>query len=266
MKLLTLNVALFETNNSRLIEFLKKENPDIGCFQEVTRGLDKNVDKEYISKDIIDKGTVSLKHSFFGPTNVFGKFNMENFHGQDDFHFDPKGFLEMGNYLKSKFEIKRARNIFLEGEFTYDTSREKWPNEQQRAILVADLALDGRQPLRIVNYHGIWTRHKKGNARTLEACKKILEYAQQIKGNVIICGDFNLFPNTPSIKVFEKDFVSLVNQFNVKSTRPSSNELNGNGRNIVDYIFVDKKIKVNNFNVYDSDVSDHLPLVLDFAL
>lgn len=267
MKLITLNVALFEPNNPKLVGFLKKECPDIACFQEVTRGLVNSVDKEFISKDTIDDGTKGLKNSFFGPTNVFGEINMKDFHGQENFHFDPKGVLEMGNYIKSKFKISEAHSIFLEGDFSYNTSQEeKWPNEQERAILITDLLVDGDKPLRIINYHGIWTRDKKGNDKTYEACKKIHSYASMFGGNVLICGDFNLFPDTPSIKIFKKDFVSLVNRFDIQTTRPPSNELNGNGRNVVDYIFVDKKIKVNNFNVHNGDVSDHLPLVLDFEL
>ena len=32
MKLITLNVALFESNNSKLVKFLKDQNPDILCL------------------------------------------------------------------------------------------------------------------------------------------------------------------------------------------------------------------------------------------
>lgn len=265
MKLITLNVALFEPNNLKLVGFLKEECPDIACFQEVTRGLGDGVDKEFISKDTIDAGTGNLKHSFFGPTNVFGEINMKDFHGQENFHFDPKGLLELGNYTKSKYKILKAQSIFLEGDFTYDPSQAEWPDEQYRAILIVDLSTNDRV-LRIINYHGIWTRDKKGNLKTHEACNKILDFASESEGNVIICGDFNLFPDTPSMKVFQKDFISLVDCFNIKTTRPPSNELSGNGRNVVDYIFVDKKIKVKSFEASDEDISDHSPLILDFDL
>lgn len=264
MKLLTLNVALFESNNSKLSPFLKKEQPDIACFQEVTRGLDNKADERFISKNAIDEGTSNLRQSFFGPTNVFGEVRMKDFHGKENFYFDPKGLLEMGNYTKTGFEITKAQSIFLEGNFTYNTSHDTWPGEQSRAILVTDLLSDGKK-LRIINYHGIWTSDKKGNTKTLLACKEILNVAKKFEGSVIICGDFNLFPDTPSMKVFTEDFVSLVDKFNIQSTRPSTNELNSN-RNVVDYVFVSKTIKVRGFKVYDNDVSDHLPLVLDFEI
>ena len=131
--------------------------------------------------------------------------------------------------------------------------------------MVTDLIID-EKPLRILNYHGIWTRGKLGNKKTLAACKKINALALEAKGKVVICGDFNLFPDTPSMKLFETNFISLVDQFKIKTTRPNANELNNLDRNVVDYIFVSRGVKVNKFEVIQLDVSDHLPLVLNFEI
>lgn len=90
--------------------------------------------------------------------------------------------------------------------------------------------------------------------------------ATQTTGNVIHCGDFNLFPDTPSMKVFEKSLTSLVDVYKISSTRPSSNEMRDHPRNVVDYIWVSKGVKALDFQVIDSLVSDHLPLILDFNL
>ena len=79
-------------------------------------------------------------------------------------------------------------------------------------------------------------------------------------------GDFNLFPNTESISLFKPELTSLIDQYNINSTRPATNELSDKQRNVVDYIFVSRGVKVNNFEVIQSDVSDHLPLVLDFEI
>jgi endonuclease/exonuclease/phosphatase family metal-dependent hydrolase len=265
MKLLSLNVALFEPNNSKLSKFVKGQDADIVCFQEVTRALDKNVLKKYISKDPIDSATSKLPSGFYGPTETFGSFELKEFHGKDIFRFDPGGMLELGNYTKSKYPIKKAQNIFIEGHFTYNTDPSNWPEEDYRAVLVADLDL-GKNNLRVINYHGIWTKDKLGNERTLSACQKIKDLALEAKGQVIICGDFNLFPDTPSMKVFQTNFISLVDRYNIRATRPSSNELNGQDRNVVDYILLSRNVKVKSFNVLGTDVSDHLPLVLEFEL
>lgn len=69
MKLLSLNVALFEDNNSKLLKFLKQQDVDIVCLQEVTRGLEKTTDLKYLSKETADAATANLKHFFFGPAS-----------------------------------------------------------------------------------------------------------------------------------------------------------------------------------------------------
>ncbi len=94
----------------------------------------------------------------------------------------------------------------------------------------------------------------------------ILHLAKKVTYPTIITGDFNLFPDTESMRVFQNNFVSLVDTHNIQTTRPESNELSNLKRNVVDYIMVSKGITVNSFAVLDSNVSDHLPLVLDFEI
>lgn len=265
MRLITLNVALFEANNSKLEKFLKDQRADIVCFQEVAKEIDETVLHEYITKSPIDSATSELGYYFFGPTSIMDRFDMEGFHGHDAFHFDLGGLTEVGNYTKSKFKLNKGQNIFVENHLTYVEGRPKWPDEDYRAVLVTDFEV-GKKQLRVLNYHGIWTRDKLGNERSLKACKKINKLALEAEGAVVIGGDFNLFPDTLSMKVFEKNFTSLVDQYKIKTTRPASNELSKLKRNVVDYIWISKGVKVNNFKVIDNDVSDHLPLVLDFEI
>lgn len=265
MKLISFNVALFEANNSKLTKFLQEQNADIVCLQEVVRETETLPSQDYISKTSIDSGTQDLKYNFFGPNSIMDHFEMKDFHGQENFHFNLGGMAEMGNYTKSKYKIIKAQNIFVQNHFTYTTDRSNWPDEDYRAVLVVDLDINGKR-LRILNYHGIWTRGKMGNEKSMVACKKINELALEAKGEVIICGDFNLFPYTPSMKVFENNFISLVDQFKINTTRPPTNELSKLNRNIVDYIWISKGTKVKSFEVLELDVSDHLPLILEFDI
>jgi len=265
MKLLSLNIALFEPNTPQLIEFLTQQNPDILCLQEVVHALEPSVFKEYVTKQPIDQHMTHMPYSFYGPTYVLRSFDKKSFHGKDSTEFDLGGLVEMGNHVRSKYKIVKGTNIFVENYYTYITDFSGWPEEDYRSFLVIDLDVDGK-PLTILNYHGIWTRNKLGSEKTTKACQKIYEWALQAKGEVIICGDFNLFPDTPSMKIFENSFTSLVDVYNIKKTRPDSNELSGLSRNVVDYIWVSKGINVKDFQVLDADVSDHLPLVLEFDL
>jgi len=267
MKLLSLNVAVFEPNNDSLFKFLTEENFDILGLQEVSETSDANVNPDFISKNHIDEATKNLEYSFFGPTWMVKDFHMKNFHQKASFDYDFGGYLTAGNYLKSRFEIIKKANIFVqENSQIKVTDWSKWTTNQSKAVLLTDLQLPHLKKLRILNYHGIWTKEKIGNDETLKACKKILSLAKEADYPTIILGDFNLFPDTPSMQVFFNDFVSLVDKYNIETTRPKSNELSNLKRNVVDYILVSRDIKVNSFAVPDSDVSDHLPLILDFEL
>lgn len=238
MKLLSLNVAIFETNNERLLKFLSELSADILCLQEVSAKIDASANPDFISKNYIDKATRNLESAFFGKTWIIKDFHLKNFHQKADFDYDFGGFLKAGNYLKTKFKIIQKANIFVQATPTFEVADwTKWPDNQSKAVQVVDLELPNSKKLRILNYHGIWTKEKVGNEKTLQACKKILDLAKEVDYSTIIVGDFNLFPDTPSMQVFYKDFVSLVDTYNILTTRPKNNELSSLKRNVVDYIF-----------------------------
>lgn len=60
--------------------------------------------------------------------------------------------------------------------------------------------------------------------------------------------------------------INLIDKFNIKSTRPDFDDGLDKGNMVCDYVFVNDKVKVNNFIVSNSNVSDHLPLILDFNI
>ena len=269
IKLLTLNVSIFDENNEKLTQFLKETNPDIICLQEVTRKVDASALDSFISKGAIDKAVPRLSYSFYAPNWSLRDFKQNNFHGEKVFQQDFGGFIEYGNYIKSRFKIIQGKSVFIQHHFSYLTDwewMENHPGEEPRMVQIADLELNSRQKLRLINYHGIWSKDKQGTKRTKSACQKLIQFAAEVTFPSIICGDFNLFPDTESIKILKEKFTSLVDKYNVSHTRPKTNELSSAKRNVVDYIFTSKKIKIRSFKVINSDVSDHLPLLVEFSV
>lgn len=267
MRIVSLNVAIFEANNEGVFKFLNDIKPDILCLQEITEKLDPMVNPQYLSKDSIDKATSDLEYSYFAPTWIIKDFTKKNFHKKESFNFEFGGFVKTGNYIKSKYKITNQSNVFVQKDSPFKVEDwSKWPKEQSKAVQVVDLELPSSKKLRVLNYHGIWTKEKLGNDNTLKACRKILSLTKEVSYPSIITGDFNLFPDTESMKVFQNNFISLVDTHEIKTTRPKSNELSHLERNVVDYILVSKNIKVNSFSVLETDVSDHLPLILDFEV
>jgi len=269
IKPLSLNISLFDANNEKLFHFLDQLNTDIVCLQEVTRKVDDFAFDSFISKQVIDKATKQLNHSYYAPNWALKDFRQNNFHGKKLFSHEFGGVIEYGNYVKSKFEIIRGKSIFVQQHFSYVTDWE-WienhPGEEPRMVQVVDMIIDGNQKLRILNYHGIWSKDKRGTLRTELACQRLVQLASEVSFPTIMCGDFNLFPETKSIRILKENFRSLVDEYHIQYTRPKSNELSGVKHNVVDYIFVSKEIEVQKFEVIDSDVSDHFPLIMEFEV
>ena len=77
MKLLSWNIAIRQTNNDEVINFLCKQNADIVCLQEVGKAEESGVKKEYDSFHAI-MDTHLYPHWFIGESHEFKAFNTRN--------------------------------------------------------------------------------------------------------------------------------------------------------------------------------------------
>lgn len=263
MKLLNLNIGIKLDNAEIVAKFINENNPDVICIQEIVRHLEPSVLNKYKSKYEIERGlNTSYKYSFFGPLWITNAY-LEHGEIQESFG----GFIEQGNEVISKYPIITATNEHFYKQYELALDWTNWQNEDcARSLQIVEIQPPIGNPFQIINIHGIWTKDKKGDERTIKQCKFVVEAAKRKKIPTIITGDFNLFPDTPSIAILNKEFKHLINEFNIKSTRPDFKDNVDSGTNVVDYIFVSQGIKVNNFEVVNTDISDHLPLILDFEV
>ena len=120
----------------------------------------------------------------------------------------------------------------------------------------------------VANFHGASRPGDKlDTPKRLEQSKKILKVLSQLEGPKILCGDFNLMPNTESIKMIERaSMKNLIKLYKIKNTRNSiSWKRYGNKQHFADFTFVSKDINVKDFKVPYTLASDHLPMILDFT-
>lgn len=112
----------------------------------------------------------------------------------------------------------------------------------------------------IMNMHGLWTGTGKTDTpeRILQS-RKIKNFINELHDSVILCGDFNLMPNTESLKILEEGMNNLIKSYNVESTRT---RFYRKEEKFADYIFISAKIDVENFTVLKNEISDHAPLLL----
>jgi hypothetical protein len=122
--------------------------------------------------------------------------------------------------------------------------------------------------LLVGNYHGIARPGTKLDSdERLEQSRGIRRVADAHAGPVVLIGDFNLLPETESVRLLEAGLRNLVIERAIPSTRSRLNPYYGTPQEQphADYAFVSPELPVAEFQVPDVSISDHLPLLLRLA-
>tara|TARA_B100001248_G_scaffold220746_1_gene176572 strand:+ start:14614 stop:15366 length:753 start_codon:yes stop_codon:yes gene_type:complete len=116
----------------------------------------------------------------------------------------------------------------------------------------------------VMNVHGLWNgQGKTDTLARLAQSKKIREFMDSIHSPYLLCGDFNLRPDTESLAMLALGTQNLIDIYGVSSTRTSLYEKE---ERFADYVFATPEIGINQFEVMEDVVSDHAPLLLDFEV
>ncbi len=117
-------------------------------------------------------------------------------------------------------------------------------------------------PRTVINFHGLWNGKGKGDSddRLLQS-GKIIAFMKGLEMPYAMLGDFNLLPDTESMKLFETfGLRNLIKEYGVTSTRTSHYT---KPEKFADYALVSDGLSVNDFRVLPDEVSDHAALFLD---
>lgn len=242
MRLMTLNIWGGHLR-STLLEFIKAHREtDIFCFQEVYHNAPHRISEEdrIVSLNIFSELQALLPHhrAFFRPVvgDIYG----------------------IGMFLKNKFDVLEEGGVTIHDNPNY---RGVGPTHS-RNLQWVKCKMRG-QTYSIVNVHGLWNgKGKTDTPERIAQSRKIRSFVDTLATPKILCGDFNLRPDTESIKIIERGMANLVQMYNVNSTRTSHYPKE---EKFADYIFTSHEIKVNHFEVLKDEVSDHSPLLLEFA-
>jgi endonuclease/exonuclease/phosphatase family metal-dependent hydrolase len=115
----------------------------------------------------------------------------------------------------------------------------------------------------VVNVHGHWTDGKKDTPHRIEQSKRLVDLLSAISIPKIVCGDFNVDPDTESVRHIEKvgGLIDLIKKYNIQTTRT---KLYTGMHAFADYIFASPILVENNakysFEVLTEEVSDHAGL------
>lgn len=250
MKLISLNTWGGRAGKENLLKFFDKyRDVDIFCLQEIWAApyedltydpngfsIDNNYSKFYIQEitDLLTTHTAYFRAQYF-------------------------------DYWGLMILIKKDIDIILEGDVFVHKEKNYIPEGFglfARNIQFATIKTPSGNRS-IINFHGLWNGKGKGDSedRLLQS-DRIMEFIQTLDNPYIVAGDFNLLPDTQSIKKFEDlGLNNLIKEYNITSTRTS---FYTKPEKFADYVFTDKDITIKDFKVLPDEVSDHSALYLEF--
>lgn len=249
MKLITLNTWAGRVKEP-FEAFLKDHAPftDIFCFQEIFNDLDEETPTStYIGHD---EGN---RHILKEITEILTNF---------DVYFCPvaSNVYGIAIFLKKGMEVVSSGEVILYENPNFNPNDEN--NDHDRKMQWIHIKKD-RKDVIIMNVHGHWNPAGKTDTENrIEQSKAIVDFITTT-GSIpkILVGDFNLLPETQSIKMLEENFTNLIKKYNIPTTRTSL--YTGDDKH-ADYAFVSSEVLVEEFKALPDVVSDHMPLELGF--
>jgi endonuclease/exonuclease/phosphatase family metal-dependent hydrolase len=225
---------------TQIEDFLKSIDPDILCLQESISLSAKGSGLFITTERIQDE--FNLPFAALGPV-----FSFNYMHSTAKF----------GNGVLSRLPITESTVVFTSGE---RVDNFMWDDEiaNMRNFVHAVVDIDGRL-CHVITHHGYWIReHKNGNEETLKQMSQLASYIKKLSGPVILTGDFNLQPDSPSLKPLNELLINLSVKNKLATTRTALTYKT----EVCDYIFVNKAVQVRDFYAHDKIISDHKALIL----
>lgn len=243
MKLITLNIWGGHLRNPLLKFIHEHRNVDVFCLQEVYYNAHRTIENKDKEKELSLNIFSDLQkllpdhHAIFKPA-------VENVYGV--------GML-----------IKNTIDIIGEGEINIH-QKQYYPGiglNHERNLQWIECELDNKI-YSILNVHGLWNgKGKKDTPERINQSERIRQFMDTINTPKILCGDFNLRPDTQSMEILEQGMNNLIKIHNIRSTRT---RFYTKEEKFADYILTSPEIVVKQFTVLEDEVSDHAPLYIDF--
>ncbi len=253
MKLISLNTWGGRAGKDLQLSFFKKHNDmDVFCLQEMWRAPYQDLEGFIAGGLTIDHSTIM----------VYGVQEISKLLYEHEYFFKPQLLNDYGIMML----IKKNLTVTEEGEiYVYKEKGYLPPGDvgnHARNIQYATIETKNG-PVTIINFHGLWNgKGKTDSEDRIMQSQNIINFLKTLNNPLILCGDFNLLPDTKSIRMFEEfGLRNLIKELGIASTRTSYYK---KPEKHADYCFVSKNIKVKEFKVLPDEVSDHSPLYLDF--
>ena len=240
IKLLSYNIQSWDVNERRIkgiIDLIKRHNPDIICFQEVTIRWYSLLKKEFK--------------------------NIYTFTGRDRFYGDKvqiKRDFERNCILfkKDRFRAIKCRTYWL-GPDIYNPSRFEGAFFNRIFTIAILKDLKSNKKIQVISTH---FDDRFESIRSKQGVV-LSNYFKNQTGSVILAGDFNSEPKENAYKSMKMVAIDVGEEFN--QLEPTWHTYDKYPRERIDYMFKNKDVVVKSFTIVKDTYeglppSDHYPL------
>lgn len=256
MKIIQIN-AWCGKLNAPLRDLIAKESADIVCMQEAfapdTKSWSVFKDQYGFVNEVLEAG--GFNHTFFAPAWGFTMIG---------------SVIDLGNIILSKFPLLAQESFHTNDHYRIAKHYKDLSMGNIRVWQACTVNLPTGKTLSVANYQGYWTGlNPLGDETTIETMKKVRDAVAQLPKPLIFCGDFNITPNSPGMRLLEDlGLTSLTEKYGVKTTLSPVHRAPKNAIESVacDYILASDDISIKSFEVSEQVVSDHKALVMEFEV
>lgn len=256
MRIVTLNTWGGRAGKELLLEFFGRhaESTDIFCLQEVWSDAYQAFEGRYAGGKPLDnqktmtRGLQEISSVLSGHGGYFRPHLLENY--------------GLCTFVRKGLPVIEEGEVFVHHEKGYVPEGDIG-NHARNLQYVTITTPSG--PITIINFHGLWNGKGKTDCNErIAQSEKMIEFLRTLNYPYILCGDFNLRPDTESLAMLEREGLrNLVREYRIESTRTS---LYDKVDPFADYILVREGVEVVDFQKLPDVVSDHAPLLVEVKL
>ncbi len=255
MKLIQVNAWLGRISGP-LARLVKQEQPDLVCMQEALRTthpvLHGFADQINFIDDIKVAG--NFLHEFFAPNWGFNFGSVKVDEGLTILSKHPLQN-EQAFHAHQHYHLRKDRSDSLNNSRNWQACSVNLPNGKR---------------LSLANYQGYLDGEKGvGTEVTIETMRKVCDKVAALPPPCIFCGDFNVWPGTPALRVLDSlGLRNLTVENHIPTTLSSAHRApdEDRARATCDYILVSPEIQIEDFRISEEIVSDHKALIVEFEV
>jgi endonuclease/exonuclease/phosphatase family metal-dependent hydrolase len=232
----------YKEDIEKVVAVLKQLSPDIACLQELTIGLqEKHPD------------TVAYLAAELG--------NYTSFHEEMSFPDLP---YEQVNAILSRFPLSNQRTAWINepvGNGHFD--------DEYRSYIEASVDTQGKS-LKIGTTHMSYTHEFQETERKKEETDKLVQLVESNDTNFLLLGDLNALPGSYTVNKLSEKLQNAGPEISEKTWTTKPFSYDGFDANTLDwrldYAFASPDIKMVSAEIIQTDVSDHLPVLITIEI